>query len=568
MDKVTNELDGYKILKYTGTEDLTGIQVNNLMIIGYVGESSWLTQCVHCGKLKTVRGYYLKDKSAKCGCTNHSKNDLIGNTFGDITVISSFGRGRYECRCTCGEYKIMAGSDIRRGRGIKCNHFKEEERKKMIGRRFGDLKVIDYKGEIYTCECVCRNKIEIPGSLLKNGNRTSCGCKKTRQTEEMIGKKFGELTIIEYLGNSTYLCRCSCGNKVELVSGNLNKGCHKSCGCKSAELMRESKDRLLGKTRTDEQLRALDSREDMLEFINRNFTDRNPTMGELSSKLNINLSNTARYIDMFELRSHITSGEFISVPEEELCEYVTDICDKYNIKVVRHNKKLLNGKELDIYIPDLKIAIEFNGIYWHSSLKKDEYYHQNKTIDCARLGVRLIHIFEYEWEDNQQGIKNYLNHIIENKISGGTEDKTYLGDIKIENNSGKIELKSEDSSLIVQACEIEDNKVIIEKTYIKDWSYATSFISTCMDKLKEKYKNIIYLVDISKYTGNWLLKQGFINDEITEPGYTCIEKSNMDRNSRYVDLDEELNLSPQQLSELGLYKIYNCGYLRMVYQGQ
>jgi hypothetical protein len=55
------------------------------------------------------------------------------------------------------------------------------------------------------------------------------------------------------------------------------------------------------------------------------------------------------------------------------------------------------SKEIDIYIPSKKIAIEFDGIYWHSELAgKDKHYHINKTEACERQGIRLIHVWENE----------------------------------------------------------------------------------------------------------------------------------------------------------------------------
>lgn len=55
------------------------------------------------------------------------------------------------------------------------------------------------------------------------------------------------------------------------------------------------------------------------------------------------------------------------------------------------------GLELDIYIPSRRLALEFNGIYWHSSLKNhNKFYHLNKSEACAKKGIRLIHI----WEDH------------------------------------------------------------------------------------------------------------------------------------------------------------------------
>lgn len=78
--------------------------------------------------------------------------------------------------------------------------------------------------------------------------------------------------------------------------------------------------------------------------------------------------------------------------------YETTICnwlDKFNIKYETSNRKILHGKELDIYIPEKKIAIEVNGVYWHSSVVKGEKYHVNKYKECKKNGIQLISI----WED-------------------------------------------------------------------------------------------------------------------------------------------------------------------------
>jgi hypothetical protein len=78
-------------------------------------------------------------------------------------------------------------------------------------------------------------------------------------------------------------------------------------------------------------------------------------------------------------------------------------------QVELNNRTVLSGKELDIYIPSKKIAIEFNGIYWHSELfGKNKNYHLNKTKQCAQQGIQLIHVFETEWLKNQQLVTSVI----------------------------------------------------------------------------------------------------------------------------------------------------------------
>ena len=62
------------------------------------------------------------------------------------------------------------------------------------------------------------------------------------------------------------------------------------------------------------------------------------------------------------------------------------------------NHKLIPPYDVDIYCPDIKLAIEANGVYWHrESAGKDKWYHSNKTAMCNEQGVRLIHIYDTEW---------------------------------------------------------------------------------------------------------------------------------------------------------------------------
>lgn len=78
------------------------------------------------------------------------------------------------------------------------------------------------------------------------------------------------------------------------------------------------------------------------------------------------------------------------------------------------NRSLLNGIELDIVIPSKKIAIEYNGLKYHTEWfgGKDRWYHLNKQLLCAEKGYKLIHIYEDEWELNSEIVKSKLLTIL------------------------------------------------------------------------------------------------------------------------------------------------------------
>ena len=100
-----------------------------------------------------------------------------------------------------------------------------------------------------------------------------------------------------------------------------------------------------------------------------------------------------------------------SIAEKEVLDFVKSI---YNGRIIENNQTVLENRlELDIYIPDKKVAIEFDGLYWHSEENgKDASYHLNKTVECEKNGIRLIHIFEDEWNEKREIVKDRIKSIL------------------------------------------------------------------------------------------------------------------------------------------------------------
>lgn len=97
-------------------------------------------------------------------------------------------------------------------------------------------------------------------------------------------------------------------------------------------------------------------------------------------------------------------GKFDSIIEKTFAEFFESL----NINHERNTRKVIHPLEIDIYIPDKNLAFEFNGLYWHSDLFKDENYHLNKTKLCEENGVQLIHVFEDEWIYKQDIVKSII----------------------------------------------------------------------------------------------------------------------------------------------------------------
>ena len=82
-----------------------------------------------------------------------------------------------------------------------------------------------------------------------------------------------------------------------------------------------------------------------------------------------------------------------------------------NTVILEHDRVILNGQELDVVIPDKKLAIEFNGILWHSEKYKDDKdYHAKKTHACEGAGYQLLHIWEDDWNLRKSVVIRMLEH--------------------------------------------------------------------------------------------------------------------------------------------------------------
>ena len=125
--------------------------------------------------------------------------------------------------------------------------------KDISGKTFNYWTVVSYAGHnhhgqnMWNVICRCGNKKTIRADFLTSGKHKSCGCKPRGPKIDLIGQKFGDLTVIG-LGDkadTTYLwdCQCECGKIITTRGDRLKEGMPTSCGCKP----RENKSKIHGK---------------------------------------------------------------------------------------------------------------------------------------------------------------------------------------------------------------------------------------------------------------------------------------------------------------------------------
>jgi hypothetical protein len=108
------------------------------------------------------------------------------------------------------------------------------------------------------------------------------------------------------------------------------------------------------------------------------------------------------------------SKSFTSKGELEITNYLMEIGITDIV-----SGKLMGGYEIDIFLEKYNVGIEFNGLYWHSELRgRGSKYHLDKTEYFNKNGIRIIHIFDDEWNVKREIVKHKLAHIL--GVSNGT----------------------------------------------------------------------------------------------------------------------------------------------------
>lgn len=95
-----------------------------------------------------------------------------------------------------------------------------------------------------------------------------------------------------------------------------------------------------------------------------------------------------------------------SLHEQQVYEYVTSL----GVAPVLGDRKILKPKELDVYVPEKKFAIEYHGLYWHSEEYKDKKYHFEKFQMCKEKGITLFQIYEDEWRDQREICESMISN--------------------------------------------------------------------------------------------------------------------------------------------------------------
>ena len=169
----------------------------------------------------------------------------VGDQVYKLKVISEAflneaGELVHTCECSCGNVVDISATKLRYDHRHTCGDRKRHVgdkyvlTKDLIGKKFGKLTVIGPKDTHYVrVECECGTQFLAPKLKLVSGRIKSCGCDK--EVPDFIGRRFGDWEVIALSpnkedGKRRWVCKCSCGTIRDVVEYSLTKGLSKSCG--------------------------------------------------------------------------------------------------------------------------------------------------------------------------------------------------------------------------------------------------------------------------------------------------------------------------------------------------
>lgn len=285
-----------------------------------------------------------------------------------------------------------------------------------------------------------------------------------------------------------------------------------------------------------------------------------------------------------------------SYSEKELVDFVKSI---YSDEIMENTKRIIPPKELDIYIPKMKLAIEYNGLYWHDENHVDKNYHLTKTNMCNKKGIDLIHVFEDDWLYKKEIVKSmiasrlgiYKEKIFarkcqikeiekdqakiffdENHLQGFTYGDLYLG---LTFNDELIQC------ICINKKGWHDGNVELTRMVTKLNTQVIGGFSKLMKHISDyiEYKSITSYVYKAWFNGKGYIESGFKIVKENNPSYSYvvngrrIHKSHFRKNKikkmyergelKFYDSNKTEH---ENMIENKIYRIYDCGTMKVIYE--
>jgi len=290
-------------------------------------------------------------------------------------------------------------------------------------------------------------------------------------------------------------------------------------------------------------------------------------------------------------------GMMISHQENEIFEY----CKSIFPDAEQSNRSLIHPYEIDIYIPSLRIGIEYNGLYWHSNACVDKNYHLQKLELAKKNGIKLIQIFEDEYINNKELVLKKIGHILNvannnQKISGRKCEIIEITNHEAEGFLNKNHIQGYAISTVHLGAFFNNELIAVmsfklETKNSSKWEltrFASNNNYICQGVGGKLFKHFIKKYDPKEVksfadrrwtideNSNLYIKLGFNFNGYTVPDYKYFrENDGIKRQHKFGFRKQKLNkiyglpltMTETEMTEkLGYKKIYDCGLIRYVWK--
>ena len=291
-------------------------------------------------------------------------------------------------------------------------------------------------------------------------------------------------------------------------------------------------------------------------------------------------------------------GIRLSIAENEIYEY----CKSLYPLAEQSNRSMINPYELDIYIPEINVAIEYNGLLWHSEkYKDDKNYHLKKLNACKEKGIKLLQIFEDEYVNNKEIVFDKLKHILKKcenqpKIMGRKCEVKQISKKESEEFLNKYHIQGFAYSTYHFGAFYNDELIAVmsfkeEKKGLNKWEltrFASNSNYVCQGvggKLFNYFIKNYNPLEIKSFAdrrwtineeNNIYLQLGFKFDSYTAPDYRYFKisdgvvrqhKFGFRKNILHKKYGLPLTMSETEMTEkLGYVKVYDCGLIKYVWK--
>lgn len=287
-------------------------------------------------------------------------------------------------------------------------------------------------------------------------------------------------------------------------------------------------------------------------------------------------------------------SESTSISKEEVYKFIKK---NYSGEIIQ-NSKVLNSYEIDIYLPQMGIGFEYNGVWWHSDKYKTPDYHLNKIKTAREKSIKIYSIWEDDWLIKNDICKSFIL----NKLKGNIR-KIYARKCRIVGVSSKESrnflinnhLQGDCSSSVRLGLYYEDELVSLMTfsnprlplggggDFMELTRFCNKIETTVIGSASKLFKFFLrnYNTDkIISYSDNLISegeiyeKLGFYQSGESKPGYWyLINKKRVHRfnwrKHKLVKMGYDVNKTEGEImNELGYQRVYNGGNKKWIYENK